>query len=81
MSGKDEPIQVIMHTCMEAKLGLCLYSSLYLKLAKMLCLSCNFSSTKLEKRAEDVLPGSEGGVKEGEWEGGQQGEMAQCIHI
>jgi hypothetical protein len=34
----------------------------YLKLAKMLCLitACVFSSTKLEKGAEQVLPGSKG---------------------
>jgi hypothetical protein len=46
---------------MEAMLGISLYSYLYLKLAKMLRISyyllC-FSSTKLEKRAEQVLPGS-----------------------
>jgi hypothetical protein len=38
------------------------------------------SPTKLEKRAEQVLPGSKGvGRREKEW--GQGGEMAQCIHI
>jgi hypothetical protein len=45
----------------------------------MLCLpyyAYVFSSTKLEKRAEQVLPGSEG--KEG-W-GGQGGEMAQTMY-
>jgi hypothetical protein len=50
----------------------------------MLCLSYYlyvFSSTKLEKRAEQVLPGSEG---EGEWagevgDGGQGREMAQTM--
>jgi hypothetical protein len=46
---------------MKAMLGISLHSYLYLKLAKMLCLTyyhfC-FSSTKLEKRAEWVLPGS-----------------------
>jgi hypothetical protein len=30
---------VVIHMCMEAMLGICLYSSLYLKLAKTLCLS------------------------------------------
>jgi hypothetical protein len=62
-SGRDEPIQVVIHMCMEAMLGLSLYSCLYLKLAKTVCLSyyrlC--SSTKLEKRAEQVLPGSKEG--------------------
>jgi hypothetical protein len=60
-SGRDEPIMVIIHMFMEAMLGISLYSYLYLKLAKMLRISyyllC-FSSTKLEKRAEQVLPGS-----------------------
>jgi hypothetical protein len=45
---------------MEAMLGISLYSCLYLKLAKMQCLS----STKLEKRAEQVLPGIERGAGE-----------------
>jgi hypothetical protein len=49
---------------MEATLGISLYSYLYLKLAKMLCLSyyllCFLFKKKLEnKRAEQVLPGSE----------------------
>jgi hypothetical protein len=38
-SGKDEPMQVVIHTCMETMLGISLYSYLYLKLAKMLRLS------------------------------------------
>jgi hypothetical protein len=38
-SGRDEPMWVALHKCMEAMLGISLYSYLYLKLAKMLCLS------------------------------------------
>jgi hypothetical protein len=38
-SGRDEPIQVVIHMFMEAILGISLYSYLYLKVAKMLCLS------------------------------------------
>jgi hypothetical protein len=38
-SGRDEPMWVVIHMCMEAMLGISLYSYLYLKLAKMLCLS------------------------------------------
>jgi hypothetical protein len=38
-SGRDEPIQVVIYMCMEAMLGVSLYSYPYLKLAKMLCLS------------------------------------------
>jgi hypothetical protein len=62
-SGRDEPTQVVIHMCMEAMLGISLYIYPYLQLAKTLCLSFNtyvFSSTKLEKRVEQVLPGSKG---------------------
>jgi hypothetical protein len=64
-SGRDEPIQVAIYKCLEAMLGISLYSYLYLKLAKLLCLSYYlFSSTKSEtKRAEQVLPRS--------WVGGE----------
>jgi hypothetical protein len=60
---------------MEATLGISLYSYLYLKLAKMLCLFISdvFSSTKSEnKRAELILPGS--GEAVGVW-------PRQCIHM
>jgi hypothetical protein len=55
---------VAIHKCTEATLGIFLYSYLYSKLAKMLCLSYYlyvFSSTKVEKkRTEPDLPGSRG---------------------
>jgi hypothetical protein len=35
-SGRDEPVQVVIHMCMEAMLGISLYSYPYLKLAKTL---------------------------------------------
>jgi hypothetical protein len=38
-SGRDEPIQVVIHMCTEVMLGISLYSYPYLKLAKPLCLS------------------------------------------
>jgi hypothetical protein len=38
-SGRDEPMWVVIHMCMEAMVGISLYSYLYLKLAKMICLS------------------------------------------
>jgi hypothetical protein len=57
-TGRDEPMWVAIHKCMEATVGISLYNYLYLKLAKIICLSV-FSSTKSEKkRAEWVLPGS-----------------------
>jgi hypothetical protein len=38
-SGRDEPKWVSIHKCMEAMLGISLYSYIYLKLVKTLCLS------------------------------------------
>jgi hypothetical protein len=38
-SGRDESVWAIIHTCMEAVLGIFLYRNLYLKLAKILCFS------------------------------------------
>jgi hypothetical protein len=38
-SGRDKQIWVVIHMCMQAMLGISLYSYPYLKLAKMLCLS------------------------------------------
>jgi hypothetical protein len=63
-SGRDEPIWVVLCMCMEATLGISLYSYPYLKLAKTPCFSyylLRFSSTKLEnKRVEQVLPRGRG---------------------
>jgi hypothetical protein len=63
-SGRDEPMWVVIHMGMEAMLGISLYSYLYSSYQKcyvFLIIAYIFSSTKLEKRAEQVLPGSEGG--------------------
>jgi hypothetical protein len=38
-SGRDEPMKVVTYVWMEAMTGIPLNSYLYLKLAKMLCLS------------------------------------------
>jgi hypothetical protein len=38
-SGRDKPICIIIHMCMEAMLRISLYSYLYLNLVKILCLS------------------------------------------
>jgi hypothetical protein len=65
---------------MEAMLRISLYSYPYLRLAKcfvFLIIAYVFSSTKSEKRAEQVLPGSKGGWGEGR---GQGGEMAQTMY-
>jgi hypothetical protein len=63
---------VVIHMCMEATLGFSLYSYLYLKLAKTLCLS----STKSEnKRVEQVLPGRGAGERQ---EGGGPNNVYIC---
>jgi hypothetical protein len=38
-SGRDESVWVVIYLCMEAMLGISLYSYPYVKLAKTLCLS------------------------------------------
>jgi hypothetical protein len=63
---------------MEAMLGLSLYSYPYLNLQKCSVfpiIAYFYSSTRLEKRTEQVLPGSEGG---GQGAGGC--EMAQTVN-
>jgi hypothetical protein len=71
-SGRDESVWVVTHLGMEAMLGISLYSCLIIAYV--------YSSTKLEKRAEQVLPGSEGSVGR---KGGDSGEKwpKQCMHI
>jgi hypothetical protein len=78
-SGRDEPMWVVIHKCMETTQRISLYSYLYRKLAKTPFLKIIFyvfSSTKLEnKRAEQVLPADVGGGRgRGRW-------SKQCIHI
>jgi hypothetical protein len=84
-SGRDEPIQIVIYTCMEAKLGISLYRYSYLKLAKkaiFLIIAYVFSSTKLEKRAEQVLPGNEGdGGRERGARGRREKWPKQCMDI
>jgi hypothetical protein len=68
-SGGDESIQVVIYMCMEAMLGISLYTILIStsKNAVFLIIAYVFSSTKLVKRAEQVLPGRErcGGERKG----------------
>jgi hypothetical protein len=50
-SGRDEPMLVLVHKCMEAMLGIALYCYLYLKLAKTLffLLSFMFSPQEIQR--------------------------------
>jgi hypothetical protein len=62
--GRNEPVWVAIHKCMEAMLGISLYSYLYLKLAKTLSFSLSFMfSLQQNWRTRGQNPGS--GV--GEW--------------
>jgi hypothetical protein len=69
--GRNEPMLVVIHKCVEAKLGISLYSYLYCKLAKMLCLSYYFLCSlfnKIKEEMEQVLQGSGvGGCGVGRW--------------
>jgi hypothetical protein len=59
-SGRDASIRVVIHLCMEALLGISLYSY-YLSYQKhyfFLIIAYVFSSTNFKKRAEQVLSGS-----------------------
>jgi hypothetical protein len=72
-SGGDESIQVLIYMRIETMLGISLYSYLYLNLQQhyvFLIIAYVYFSTKLEKRAEQVLPGSEVGGGKGVTGGG-----------
>jgi hypothetical protein len=61
--GRDKSVWVVKHLCMEAMLGISVYSYPYLNYQKcfvFLIIAYVLCSTKLEKRAERFLPGSKG---------------------
>jgi hypothetical protein len=78
-SGRDEPIWVAIHKCMEAMLGISLYSYIYLKLAKTLCLSYYLLCFLFNKIGEK----QEGTVSAQKTVGGCGGRRwpKQCIHV
>jgi hypothetical protein len=57
-SGRDESIQVVIHLCMEAMLGISLYSYPYLKLAKTLFLSYYCLCLLFNKTGDEGRTGS-----------------------
>jgi hypothetical protein len=57
-SGRDELIQVVIHMCMEAMLGISLYSYPYLKPAKTLYLSYCCLCILFNKIGEEGRTGS-----------------------
>jgi uncharacterized membrane protein YhaH (DUF805 family) len=68
-SGRDKPMWVAMYMCIETILEISLYSYLYLKLAKTICLfftiSYVFSSTKSENKMANQVLAQKWGVGEG----------------
>jgi hypothetical protein len=73
-SGRDEPMWVAIHLCMETTKGMSLYSYLYFKLAKTLCLSYYLSCFLFNKIGEQE--GRTGSARKGigRW-------PKQCIHM
>jgi hypothetical protein len=83
MSGRDESIWVVTHLCMVAMLGIFLYNYPYLiwqKCFVFLIIAYVFSSTKLEERAKQVLPGSGRGETEGVGAGWRNGPNSVCTY-
>jgi hypothetical protein len=76
-SGRDEPKWVAIHKCMEAMVGISLYSYVYLKLAKMLCLSYYLLCFFFNKIGEQESgTGSAQKYEVGQW----GGEVAQTMY-
>jgi hypothetical protein len=74
-SGRDEPMWVVIHMCMEAMVGISLYSYLYLKLAKTLCLSYYYLCLLFNKIGEEGRTGSA-------WkQGGGSGAQTMYTHM
>jgi hypothetical protein len=73
-SGRNEPMWVAIHKCMEAMVRISLYSYLYLKLAKMLCFSyyllCFLFNKIGEQEGRTGFAQKQGGV----------GEVAQTMY-
>jgi hypothetical protein len=57
-SGREKPIWVVIHMCIEAMLGISLYAHFYLKLAKMLYLSYYCLCLFFNKIGEEGRTGS-----------------------
>jgi hypothetical protein len=89
-SDGDESIQVVIHLSMEAMLGISLYREILISTRKkryvFLIIAYVFSSTKLEKREKQVLPGSEEGGRvtrrmgRGLGGGGRDGPNIACTY-
>jgi hypothetical protein len=61
-------MRVVIHMCMEAMLGISLYSYFYLKLAKMLCLSYYLLCFLFNKIGEEEGRTGSAWKQEGGWD-------------
>jgi hypothetical protein len=77
-SGRDEPIRIVMYLCMEAMIGMSLFSYPYLKLAKTLCLSYYCLCLLFNQTGEKGRTGS--AWKRGEWQKGRDGPNNVCTY-
>jgi hypothetical protein len=76
-SGRDEPMWVVIHICVETTQGISLYSYLYLRLAKTLFFSYNLLCFLFNKIGEKE--GGKGSAQK--WEGGGKcGAGAQLMY-
>jgi hypothetical protein len=74
-SGRDEPMWVAIHKCMETALGISLYSYVYLKLAKMLGL-CYYCLCFLFNKIREQEGGTGSALKLA-----GEGWPKQCVHM
>jgi hypothetical protein len=79
-SGRDEPMWVVIHKCMEAILGISLYSCFYLKLAKLLCISYDLLCFQQKRRRGQNLFRNGGGGIWGSWRSGE-GASTMYTHV
>jgi hypothetical protein len=80
-SGRNELMWVAIHMCMEVTLGISLYSYLYLKLAKTICLSYYLFYFLLNKIGEEGGRGSAWKRRFGGLGGWGRKWHKQCIHM
>jgi hypothetical protein len=81
-SGMFEPIRIVIHMCMEAILGISLYSYLYLKLAKTLSFLLSLMSSLQQnwRRGQNRFCLEVRGWRGEGGAGRQGGEMAQTMY-
>jgi hypothetical protein len=78
-SGRDKLVCVAVHKCMEAMLGISLYSHLYLKLAKTLSFLLSFKFSLQQNQKRRVW--NRFCLEAGGWGGGRVvGEVAQTTY-